>query len=183
MYVGRLEKAKGIYYLIYVYNKIFKLFPNARLIIAGDGKEKNNLIDLVKKFNLRNIKFTDWLRDADIFPLCKSSSIIMVPSVWEEPFGLIGIEAMSVGRLVIASKVGGIPEWLDDNKTGFLVDPGNPDQIAEKIIQLFSDRKLMEQMGKNARKKAEQFSIEKHANKIEKIYLKITEKFKTKEVS
>lgn len=179
LFVGRIDKTKGVYSLIYAYNKIVKLYPNAKLIIAGDGKEKNNLLALVKKHDLKNVYFTGWLKEEDIIHLYENSSIIIVPSICEESFGLVGIEAMSVGRPVIASRVGGIPEWLEDGKTGFLVDPGNPDQIAEKIIQLFSDRKLMEQMGKNARKKAEQFSIEKHANKIEKTYLKLIEKYKT----
>ena len=108
------------------------------------------------------------------------STIIIVPSIYGEPFGLVGVEAFSVGRPVIASRVGGIPEWLDDGKTGFLVDPGNPEQISEKVIKLFSDKKLLEEMGKNAHKKAEQFSIDKHTKKIEKIYLDVIKKFKTK---
>lgn len=182
LFVGRLEKTKGIYSLIYAYDKICKQYPNIKLVIAGDGKEKYNLIALVKKLKLKNIKFTGWLKDEEIGSFYKFSSILIIPSIWEEPFGLVGIEAMSVGRPVIASRVGGIPEWLDDGKTGYLVDPGNSEQIAERVIQLLSDKKLLEQMGKNARKKAEQFSIKKNAEEIEKTYLElISKEYKTKE--
>src|SRR5665648_1288137 len=100
----------------------------------------------------------------------KKANIVIVTSVWPEPFGLIGSEAMSVGRPVIGTKVGGIPEWLEDGETGYLVEPGDPKQIAENVIKLLSDRKLMEKIGRNAMEKAKRFNIKKHVEEIEKVY-------------
>jgi glycosyltransferase involved in cell wall biosynthesis len=183
LFVGRLEKVKGIYTLIYSFIKISKIFKESRLLIAGDGKEMDNLFGLVKKLKLKNVTFTGWLKDEELLALYESSDVLILPSIWDEPFGLVGIEAMSGGRPVIASRVGGIPDWLDDGKTGYLVDPGMPDQIAEKVIKLFSDRNLLIQMGKNARKRAEQFSIEKHVEEIEKIYEQVIAKYNSKNTS
>jgi len=184
LFVGRFGKVKGIEFIISALPKILNKFPNAKLNIVGEGKYKNNLIKIVKMLKLdKSVKFIGWIEHNKLTSYYKNSSIFVMPSICPEAFGLVGIEAMSVGRPVIASNVGGIAEWLDDGETGYLVNPGNSEQIAEKVIKLFSDRKLMEQMGKNARKKAEQFSIEKHANEIEKIYMKVIEKYKTKEVS
>ena len=181
LFVGRFEKVKGIEFVISALPKILNKFPNAKLNIVGEGKYKNSLIKIVKMLKLdKSIKFIRWMERNKLISYYNNSSIFVMPSICPEAFGLVGIEAMSVGRPVIASNVGGISEWLDDGETGYLVEPGNSEQIAEKVIKLFSDRKLMEQMGKNASKKAEQFSFEKHANEIEKIYKELTEKYKTK---
>jgi len=171
LFIGRLEKTKGAHILLRAIPRILTKNSNLHLYIAGSGPEINNLKNLAKKLNITSVvQFLGYQSPKQITNLYQKTTIVIVPSLWPEPFGLVGVEAMSVGRPVIASRVGGIPEWLDDGKTGFLVDPGNSKQIAEKVIQLLSDKKLLEQMGRNARKKAEQFSIEKYANKIEKIY-------------
>lgn len=179
LYVGRLDSTKGIEYAINSLQIIIKKFPKTTLTIVGEGIFKLELITLTKKLHLENnVKFITWQKKELIEEYYKISDIILVPSVWPEPFGLVGPEAMSVGRPVIASKVGGIPEWLENGKTGFLVEPKNSQQIAEKVIKLFSDQRLLVEMGENARKKAEKFSIENNANNTEKIYLKLLQNTK-----
>lgn len=184
LYVGRLSKEKGVKYILKALSLIIKKIPSVHLDIVGVGQERKELENLSKKLKLKNhVAFIGSVPYDEVEKYYKQANIVIVSSIWPEPFGLIGPEAMSVGRPVIASNVGGIPEWLDDGKTGFLVDPGHPDQIAEKVIKLFSDRKLLEEMGKNARKKAEEFSIEKHIDEIEKVYLEVIEKYKSKKTS
>lgn len=184
LYIGRLSKEKGAEYLLKAIPLIIKEIPTIHLDIIGDGDQKHKLECLSKELNLEKIvTFIGSVPYEKVERHYKDANIIVVPSVWHEPFGLIGPEAMSVGRPVIASNVGGIPEWLEDEKTGYLVEPGNSEQIAEKVIRLFSDRNLLEQMGGNARKKAEQFSIENHVIKIENIYKELVEKYKAKKVS
>lgn len=184
LYVGRLDKQKGIDFLLRAMPLIIRESPMVHLNIIGDGPEKEKLKKVAKELGIEsNVFFVGWISNNGLEKYYKESTIVAVPSTLDEAFGLVGIEAMSVGRPVIASRVGGIPEWLEDGKTGFLVDPGKPEQIAEKVIQLLLDRKLLEQMGKNARKKAEQFSIERHVEKIEEVYEELIEKYKTKETS
>ena len=184
VFVGRLTLEKGVQVLIKSIPMILKKIPDLKVFIIGSGAYYKELTLISQNLKIsNNIFFVKKVERQKLLRYYRRAGILIMPSVWEETFGLVGIEAMSVGRPVIASRVGGIPEWLDDGKTGFLVDPGNPDQIAEKVIKLFSNRKLLEQMGKNARKKAEQFSIEKHVIKIEKIYKELIEKYKIKEAS
>jgi glycosyltransferase involved in cell wall biosynthesis len=178
LYVGRLSKEKGIKYLLKAMIDITKKVPTAHLNIVGNGPEKKNLEELVKQLKLKNVSFIGQIPHKEIEWHYRISNIIIVPSICEEVFPLVGIEAMSVGRPVIGSRVGGIPEWLDDGKTGFLVDPGNSAQIVEKVIQLFSSRKLMEKMGENGRKKAEQLDINNHMKEIEKVYQEVIGKCK-----
>lgn len=181
LYVGRLSREKGVEYLLKAMPLIIKKIPMVHLDIVGDGDEKYKLEILSKELKLeKNVTFIGSVSYNKVEEYYKKANIIIVSSILPDAFALIGPEAMSAGRPVIASNVGGIPEWLDDGKTGFLVDPGNSEQIAGKVIKLFSDRKLLEQMGKNARKRAEQFSIEKHVIEIENIYKELIEKYKTK---
>lgn len=177
LYVGRLDKTKGVDYLIQAMPEIIKRFPTATLSIVGEGIHRQKLIELTQELNLRkNISFISWQKSEKIKNFYKETDIVIIPSIWPEAFGTVGIEAMSVGRPVIASRVGGMPEWLDDGKTGYLVDPKNAKQISEKVIALFSNKKTLKQMGEKARKKAEQFSIDKYVKNIEDIYQKVITK-------
>jgi glycosyltransferase involved in cell wall biosynthesis len=182
LYTGRLSREKGVEYLLKAMPLIIKEIPTVHLDIVGDGAEKHRLEILTKELNLeKNVTFIGSILYSEVQEYYKKNSIVIVTSIWPEPFGLIGPEAMSVGRPVIGTRVGGIPEWLEDGKTGYLIDPGDPKQIAEKVIKLLSDRRLMEQMGRKACKNAEHFFIEKHIDKIEKIYEELIRKYKTKE--
>jgi glycosyltransferase involved in cell wall biosynthesis len=87
------------------------------------------------------------------------------------------VEAMSVGRPVVGTNLGAIPEWLEDGKTGFLVEPGDPKDIADKIIKLLADPELNKMMGKRARSRAEQFTLEEYGINLEELYEKILKKY------
>ena len=181
LYIGRLSREKGIEYLLKAMPLIIKKIPMVHLDIVGDGNEKYKLEILSKKLKLeKNVTFIGSVLYNKVEEYYKKANIVIVSSILPDAFPLIGLEAMNMGRPVIGTQVGGIPEWLDDGKTGFLVEPGNSEQIAEKVMKLLSNRKFLEQMGKNARKKAEQFSIDKHVIQIENIYKDIIQKYKAK---
>jgi glycosyltransferase involved in cell wall biosynthesis len=171
LYVGRITKEKGIEYVILAMPLILQKFPNIKLTIVGNGEYKEHLQKLVKDSELENnIFFEESVAHDLVQKYYDNATIALVPSIWQEPFGMAGVEAMSVGRPVVASRVGGIPEWLEDGKTGYLVDPGNSEQIAEKVITLLSNKKLLQQMGTNARKKAEGYSLDTYVDSLERIY-------------
>jgi len=102
--------------------------------------------------------------------------VVVIPSIYPETFCLVGVEAMSVGRAVIGTNIGAIPEWLEDGRTGFLVEPKNSKDIANKIIKLFENQKLLKIMEKRAYIKSTQFSIEEHVKNLERLYEKILKK-------
>ncbi|BCL80619.1 glycosyltransferase family 4 protein [Ktedonobacteria bacterium brp13] len=180
LFVGRLEQMKGIELLIQALPSIIPLFPQTTLTIIGDGSSKTDLLDLTTRLQLEQyVHFTGWVENKDLDSYYEKASIVVMPSIVAESFGGVILEAMSVGRPVIATKVGGIPEIIDDGVDGYLVEPKNSEQIAEKIIQLFSDEELLIVLGRNARKKAEGFSIEKYAESMEKIYGTVIDTYKT----
>jgi glycosyltransferase involved in cell wall biosynthesis len=127
------------------------------------------------------IQLKGWIKHDDLDSYYKNASVVVVPSIVPENFPTVCNEAMSMGRPVIGTNVGGIPEIIDDGINGYLVEPKNAEQIAEKVIQLFSDEEVLKTFGRNARIKAEQFTIEKHVANLKKIYDKIMDKYKKKD--
>jgi glycosyltransferase involved in cell wall biosynthesis len=174
LFVGRIEEAKGVHILLKALPKILKENKKLHLKIVGSGSQINYIKNLAKELGVANfVKFSGHLSSKQIMNLNSRATIIIVPSLWPEPFGIVGLEAMGFGKPVIGTRVGGIPEWLENGKAGYLVDPGNSNQISDKVIQLISDRKKYLRMSKNARIKAEQFSIQKSAKMTEKIYFQV----------
>jgi len=104
---------------------------------------------------------------------------VVIPSILPENFGLVILEAMGAGRPVIGTNVGGISEIIVDGVNGYLVEPQNPEQIAEKAIKLFSDEDVLKAFGKNARTKAEEFSLEKYAINLVHIYEQVMSTYKS----
>ena len=98
----------------------------------------------------------------------------VLPSRYES-FGMVALEAMACGRPVIASHVGGLPSFIQDNATGFLVPGGNEKVLAEKMLTLLNDASLRARMGKEARQKAKEFSWQKIARQMIALYTALTE--------
>lgn len=181
LFIGRIEKVKGIDYLIKAMPKIIEKFPDTKLTIAGTGGYFEELKNLIKILKLeKNILIVGKVSHKNIEKLFHKTSIVIVPSTWPEAFGKVGVEAMSTGRPVIATKIGGIPEWLDNNKTGYLINTRNSDEIANKTIKLLSNRKLLKRFGKNARLKAKNYSVEKHILGLQKAYQSIINNYEKK---
>ncbi len=171
LYVGRLEEIKGVQYLLRAFAVIKKKHKNLRLNIAGTGQYVNTLKKITTELKLTDsVKFYGHISRQELEKLYVKSLFVVIPSVWAEPFGKVGIEAMSVGRPVVASDVGGVSEWLDDGKTGFLVLPEDAEDLADKMLKLLDDKELLKKMSVNAVFHAKNFTIEKHAEKIVKIY-------------
>ena len=104
---------------------------------------------------------SDWFkaigwRDHDAMQSCyRESDICVVPSIWEEPFGLVAVEAMACGRPVCASRVGGLQSIVVDGKTGFLFESADSEQLSERLEILLDDDDLRRRMGDAGRRRAE----------------------------
>jgi glycosyltransferase involved in cell wall biosynthesis len=178
LYVGRLSKEKGVEYLLNAIPLILKKQPKVRCDIVGDGPEKENLEQLVKKLDLsKNVKFLGKIAYEKIEECYRRSTMVVIPSICPDTLPSVAIEAMSVGRPIIGSNNGGIPELIDNGKTGYLINPKNPKQISEKVIYLFENLKLLKMMGKIAHIRAEKFNSEKYIKNLERLYEKILKKY------
>lgn len=178
-YVGRLEKFKGVDVLIRAMPKIINNFPDARLHIAGTGNYEKELQGIVNELGIQNqVQFLGHLTRVEVEEVYASSVALVLPSTLPEAFGKVGIEAMSIGRPVIASDIGGIGDWLINGKTGFLISPNDEQEIVDKASILFSDRQRLLEMSKMAKARAEDFSLERHANEMINLYNEVLKKYK-----
>lgn len=170
--VGRLDWYKGHKYLLEAAEKIVQTLPDARFLIVGDGGYRKRLENQVKQLNLdENVIFTGNRKD---IPEILAGIDLFVLSSVSEGFGRAVAEAMACAKTVVATKVGGLSEVVEDGITGRLVSPKDSTALAEAIIELLKDKKKAENMGIAGRKRVEKlFSIERNVKSIEELYEKI----------
>ena len=151
--VKALEEKYGIDYLIKAVSLIKDKLENWELWIVGTGSKKDELIELTKSLNIaENVTFLGRVPHDKIPKLLQKMHLFTVTSVWEcESFGVAAVEAGAAGLPVIASGIGGLSEVIIDGKTGYHVEPRNIEDIAEKILYLYQNRKIREKLGKQAR--------------------------------
>jgi glycosyltransferase involved in cell wall biosynthesis len=95
----------------------------------------------------RRIRFAGWLGAEDLAQELADASIVAVPSVWPEPFGIVGIEGFAAGRPAVASATGGIGEWLEEGVSGLCVPPGDATRLAQALNELLADPSRQRRMG------------------------------------
>jgi glycosyltransferase involved in cell wall biosynthesis len=169
LFVGRLHWTKGLQYLLQALIYVKEPF---KLLVCGEGPYEEKAKELVKDLNLsRKVKFIGWVDSHNLAKYYLMSSLIVIPSLWPEPFGIVGIEAMSYGKPVVAFDVGGISEWLKDRENGFLVNWGDSRALAEKISIVLQNKGLALEMGEQGKKLwATKFSKEIHLKKLIEIF-------------
>jgi glycosyltransferase involved in cell wall biosynthesis len=176
LYVGRLEKFKGVNDLIKAMPAIIKSVPSAKLHLVGEGSYQDELKNLARDLHVEKaVIFHGFINNQQRDKHYSECNVLILPSTWPETFGKVGIEAMSVGRPVIATDVGGIRDWLINGRNGFLVQPGCPEQIANKIIAILSNKTLASKLSDQAIKTASKFSITLMAQNIENLINKYTD--------
>lgn len=120
---------------------------NLRLVIAGDGPDRKRLETLANQ----QVEFKGDVRGAELDKLYSACDLVLYPVIWE-PFGLVPIEAMRHGKPIVCSQESGVAEIINEARCGFLIDPRNIADIAEKIAILMGDEGLRKKMGKNGRR-------------------------------
>jgi glycosyltransferase involved in cell wall biosynthesis len=149
LFVGRLVPEKGASTLL----KAWQLLPcSIPLVIAGDGPMRGPLESEIAEKGLQSVRLAGQLGRSAVYDLMKRAAFLIVPSAWEEPFGLVVAEAFACGTPALAASVGGIPEMVDDQVTGLRFAPDDPKDLAKKISWAWNHPPEMAAMGKAARK-------------------------------
>lgn len=159
--VARLEKEKGIEFLIQTIKIVREFIPFARLIIVGEGSERKKLRWLAERLDLKEA--VQWVgHQEEVQKWYGYFDVYVLPSVTRESFGITLVEAMASGLPVVASRIGGIPEVIDHNKNGLLTKPGNSQDLADKLLYLYNNRSTAREMVVAARQKVEDsFSLDR----------------------
>ena len=166
LYLGWVNKNKGIFDVIAAAGQL--KHQNVRFIIAGDGDELDHAIKVVKAQNLEDLfDFKGWVRGKRKLALLQEADIFVLPS-HREGYPNALLEAMASGIPTLASKVGSIPDIIEDNETGLLFEAGHSEQLAGKLDLLISNGPLRKKLARNGRNKlAVNNTMEQAMNKFE----------------
>jgi glycosyltransferase involved in cell wall biosynthesis len=171
-YAGRLSPEKGVMTLLQAMVKARDSLPGVLLLIAGEGPERKKLEKFTSEAGLlSNVHFMGNLGRAELEKAFEPAWVQVVPSLWEEPFGIVTIEAMMRGTAVIASNHGGGAECVADGRTGLLFAAGDSEALADAILRLIGNKALCETLGAAGRERAlREYSLGKYATAWEECY-------------
>jgi glycosyltransferase involved in cell wall biosynthesis len=175
LFVGRLTDLKGGEYLIRaaaIVNR--RLGQTLQLTIAGDGPERATLEQLAQRLDVP-AEFCGWVNQGRRTELMRDADVLAVPSVWPEPFGLVGLEAACVGLPAVAYAVGGIPDWLQPGVSGELAagDPPTPSGLADAIVRALRDRDHHARLSHGAWTVSRSFTRERHVESLEAVLAQV----------
>jgi phosphatidylinositol alpha-mannosyltransferase len=171
LFVGRLEKRKGFDYLLKAYRQVKRNFPKCRLIVVGPGvRLRNKYQKRINNNGLSDVIFTGYAAYSELPRYYKTADIVCFPATGWESFGIVLLEAMAVGKPLIASDIMGYASVMTNNVEGFLIPPKDEDELANALIKLITDKSLREEMGARGRPKALQYDWETVARKVYDYY-------------
>lgn len=172
-FIGRIDYLKGVRVLLEALPLLRpRVARSIVLTVAGDGPDLDACRAIVRRHEVRRmdiaVEFLGWTSREDCVRLVDQSDVVVVPSLWPEPFGLIGIEALRRGVPVAAFAVGGIPEWLEDGKTGALApgDPPTADGLAEAVRRCLTSDDIRRTVRERAVANVPDYSIERHVRAL-----------------
>jgi glycosyltransferase involved in cell wall biosynthesis len=166
----RLVKRKSPDLLISAFARVLEVVPNAKLVIAGSGREEDNLSRQIKDLNIPNSVFmVGGLTKEKVAQLMAAADVFVLPSKMES-FGLALLEASATGVPVVCSDAGGVQEVFQDGFNALLYSPGDDNAMAKAIIRLIQDRELARKISANAMKTAGRFTWEMAAEQTLRVY-------------
>jgi glycogen(starch) synthase len=183
IYFGRLEERKGVHILADALQPVLENFPNLRMVFVGgdSGYRGTPMRDhIVERIAGRkaNLVFFDNLAQEELFPLVRHAKMVVLPSLWEA-FGFVCVEAMALGRPVVASSGSGFEEIIQDGVSGHLVPPGNATALAEKITACLRDEEGLARVSCNADVRACDFQTSRVVPRLVDYYERVREAWRS----
>ncbi len=173
LFTGRLATNKGLLTLVKSMPEILEEYPDTTFALVGEDEGmKSKIIGLADKLGVRDsLLITDYIEDYDIFKSAYSAADVYVLPSEYEAFGIVLLEAMMCETPCIGTKVGGVPEVIEDGKTGYILDYGEEEKLSDKVNYLLTDDNKRKKMGKAGRKRVlKNFTWEKVASDIKDVY-------------
>ncbi len=175
-FIGFLTKRKGVQDLIIAMKTVKEKIPTVKLYILGKGPYLSTLLQSTKNLDLeQNIEFPGFVNEEEKFEYLKSTDLFVLPTYWES-FPVVLPEAMACEKPIITTIVAGNPFAVQEGKNGYLIQPGDTNKLAEKIIHLLTDEEIRNKMGKESYEKSKEFSWDLIAAQTKKLYSSILSK-------
>jgi len=174
LFVGRLEKRKGLNYLLGAYARIKRDAPNSRLIIVGPGTRWSKKYEqMVRQSGLADVVFVGFVSYSELPRYYKTADIFCSPATGRESFGIVLLEAMAAGKPIVASNLEGYASLVTHGAQGLLVPPKNEEKLAQALISLMANERLRNELGARGREKASEYGWETVARRVMEFYIKV----------
>lgn len=160
LYVGRLERVKGVHVLLDAHRMVLEKMPDAVLRIVGDGRERAALeADAADLTPRGSVRFLGWQDPDGVAAQLTAASLVVLPSLWPENFPTVALEAQQLGRPLVGSRVGGIPELVGPDN-GALVEPGDPRALADALLGLLADPAGLRERGRASAERSDRYGVD-----------------------
>jgi len=166
--IANFYPEKGLSYLIEAANILKQKNIDPIFALIGDGKERKDLEEKIKKYHLENFLLLG--RKSNAVQYLKAFDLLVLPSV-KEGLPYVILEAMAAGLPIVASRIGGIPEMIEEGQNGFLTEPRDAQALAQKIAEILENPAIAQKFGQVSKEKLPQFSLSKMIDETERIYL------------
>ena len=173
LYIGRLEKRKGVKYLLQAYQLLAEKDQDVRLVIAGDGPDREKLELLAEDLELPNVEFIGYISDAKKHELLASADLFCSPAVYGESFGIVLLEAMATGLVTVAGNNSGYSDLMQGVGAISIVNPRDGDEFARRLELLLNEQQIRKLWQSWAADYVQQFSYKKIVDEYEKLYAAI----------
>jgi len=170
LYFGRLSEEKGLKTLLSAMSNV-----PMPLRVAGEGPAAGRLKQFAAEQGLTNVRFDGHKSGQELIELLRGAAFVIVPSEWYENASMSVLEAMTHGKPIVASRIGGLPEQVENGVTGLLFEPGDVKQLSDAMTAMASDANSRCALGHAARQRAEsRFSLDHHCRTLQQLYEEIT---------
>jgi glycosyltransferase involved in cell wall biosynthesis len=153
-----LSKEKGVLTAVDAMTQVHEHYPEARLLVFGDGPLEDTLRKQARDLPDGTVKICGRVSPADLYDAMATATAAVFPSEWDEPFGRVTVESMALGTPVVGSCVGGIAEVIDADKNSLLFSPGDSDELAKQLLNLIKNPEAWNRLSKAGIERSEQFS-------------------------
>lgn len=172
VFVGRLTPVKGITVLLEAMSNILRELPDAHLTIVGDGPLAQQ-VRAAADADPEHIEMRGWLGPEEVLAELEAASLVLLPSVWPENFATVVLESLAIGRPIVGTRGGGIPELITDGENGRLVTPGDALGFAEAAVQCLRDPQALVRMGQASAARADRFDLTTQVDRLLALYTQL----------
>jgi glycosyltransferase involved in cell wall biosynthesis len=174
LYAGRLTRVKGVHVLIDAVERLHRRGLKVRLSIVGDGEERADLQTAAGALVEQGaVDFLGWRDHGFVSRLMAEAAVVVIPSLWPENFPTVALEALQVGRPLLVSRVGGLPELVGPDN-GALVPPGDAAALERALERLLGDADEQARLGAGSMARARAYAVEPFLDRVEQCYLEIS---------